>query len=468
MERKTKVIATIGPASSNEKVMESFDKAGVSCIRINTAHGTFEEYEEIIKLVRKNTDIPILIDVKGPEIRVRTQDLDIKKNSVIDFGFSGEPCFSYDFYDEIDGDEKIFFDNGLIEGKIVSKNSDRTISIKFFEDALLKPNKGVNIPNKSLNIPILSSRDKKAIDFAKKHELEFIALSFVRRKEDLEVMKKYLGESDIGIISKIENKEGIDNVDDIISESDGIMIARGDLGVEVPEEKIPVFQKNIIRKCNQEGKIAIVATQMLESMISNKIPTRAETSDVANAILDGADCCMLSGETAVGKYPVRSVQVINKISREVENIVENRVDMNRRGTVSEEMSKAAYTILKYNSPKKLVTLTKSGFSASLISRFRVNKHIIAVTDVKLTSRKMNLMWGVKPVYIKNLPRTVIITKTAQVLLKKGLIDRDEFVIFFAGVKTLQEKISNLVEVHYIDDLIEYTDKKLTGIGGDHK
>ncbi|MFT4311153.1 MAG: pyruvate kinase [Candidatus Woesearchaeota archaeon] len=468
MKRKTKIIATIGPSSANEKTLKKFKEYGVNCLRFNTAHGDIETHKKWIKLSRKIADFCLLIDVKGPEIRIRTENFQIKKDEEKKFYFkTTKPYFSYDFYEKINVKDTIFFDNGQIEGKVTEKNGD-SITVKFFEDCLIKPNKGVNIPNKTLGIPSLSKRDKEYIEFAKEQNIDYIALSFVRYKKDVEDLKKLIKGTEIGIISKIENHQGIENIDEIIDSSDGIMIARGDLGVEIPEQRIPILQKNIIQKCNQKAKISIVATQMLESMIYNKIPTRAEVSDVANAILDGADVVMLSGETAAGKYPEKSVRVMDKVAREVEDETPNKVDMQTTHNVSEEMSKAAFSVFKKTAAVKLVTPTRSGYSARLISRFRLKKTIISITDNSTTKRKLELVWGVKPIYTNTFPEVALITSLTIFLKRKQLIKDSECIVYFAGVKTLKEQVSNLLEIHYVKDLlnhhknyVEEESKKLT-------
>ncbi len=462
--RKTKILATIGPASINEKVLNKFKDYEVNCLRINTAHGNFEQYTKAINSARKIQEFCFLLDIKGPEVRIRTKyPIEVTAGQVVPIGFNKkeDAYFSYDFYNEVAEGDKVFFDNGQIEAKIMLKK-DQKIHLKFVEDSVIRINKGVNIPNKELKIPSLSKKDKQAIKYAIDNDLDYIALSFVRNKKDVLQLKKILKNSDIGIISKIENWEGVKNIDEIIQESEGIMIARGDLGVEIPEEKIPIIQKQIIDKCNEKGKIAIVATQMLESMVTNKLPTRAEVSDVANAILDGTDCVMLSGETAAGKHPINAVRVMNKVAREVENNVEKNIDLDVHGNMSEELSKSAFLLLQKSTANKLVTITRSGYSASLISRFRIGKPIIAVTDNKKSVRKMALVWGVKPILLDKIPKSSMVTRVGLHLLKRGEVKKEDFVIFFAGVKTMQEHVSNLIEIHYIKDLVEWKKKVLNG------
>lgn len=456
MDDKTKIIATIGPACMDRKTLKQMIKSGVSCARINTAHGDFKQYDKMLRLIRRIKDLPVMIDVKGPEIRIRLEkELVVEPRKEYVFYYKNKkPFFSYDFSKEIRKGDKIFFDNGQIKSRVKKKDKD-SVSLVFEEESVIHPNKGVNIPGKSLKIPSLSKKDVQAIKYALKNKAAFIALSFVRNKKDVEGLKKLLKESEIGIISKIENNEGIKNIDEIIDASDGVMIARGDLGVEIPEEKIPVLQKNIIRKCIQRGRISIVATQMLENMTHHPMPTRAEVSDVANAIMDGADAVMLSGETASGKYPVKAVQVMRKVARETEKTTGNKVDMSRTGGISEEMSKAAYHISLRVNTDKIICVTRSGYSAALLSRFRSNKELIAVTRHEMTARKLGLVRGVNPVLLKAIPTKDMIPSIAKELYKEKHLAITDKLVFFAGIKTLKEHVSNLIEVHDVKELLEY-------------
>ncbi len=321
MGNKTKIIATIGPACMSHSILRQMARSGMNIARINTAHGDFEQYDEIIRLTRNIKNIPVMVDIKGPEIRVRlNEELIVKRGKEYEFFYKDKrPCFSYDFSKEIKVGEHVFFDNGQIKSR-VKKKGKKSVILVFSKNNTIMPNKGVNIPGKKLNIPSLSKKDVKAVKYSVKKGIEFIALSFTRNKEDVKNLKRLIKNSEIKIISKIENLEGIKNIDEIIDASEGVMIARGDLGVEIPQERIPGIQKKIIRKCREKAKMSIVATQMLESMTFKPVPTRAEVSDVANAILDGANAVMLSGETASGKYPVKAVKVMRKIVREAEKI----------------------------------------------------------------------------------------------------------------------------------------------------
>ncbi len=461
--KRTKILATIGPASDNPVRLRDMIRAGMDAARINTAHGDFPQYLDIIRKIRAIADIPILIDIKGPEIRIRTKEpIDAKRREIVPIGCTKAslPHFSYDLYDEIDEDDLIYFDNGQIRAKVAKKIPGKKLAVEFLEDGVIRPNKGVNVPNKALRIPSLSAKDRESIRFAIRHHLSFVALSFVRDREDVLQLRRLLGRSGIAIISKIENWQGVANIDGIIEESDGIMVARGDLGVEIEQERIPIIQKRIVEKCNRAGKIAIVATQMLETMIENAIPTRAEVSDVANAVLDGADTVMLSGETASGRHPVRAVETMHRIAAEAEKEVENKVDLGYPGGISEEMSKSAYRLAQRTGATKAVCITRSGFSARLVSRFRLTKPIIAVTDNPAVERQLKMVWGVEPVLIRKLPdRTVIRTITVE-LVKRRMLAKSDLVVYFGGVGTLQHQVSNLIEFHMVKDVLAYRAKHI--------
>jgi pyruvate kinase len=466
--KKTKIIATIGPASNNKKILKEMVDLGVNCARINTAHGDFDQYTQLIKLVRSVADIPVMIDIKGPEIRIKTnEDMEITAANPVDFGFNNksDAYFNYNFYDEIFVGDTIFFDNGLITSKVLKKYKDKQknkiVTLKFSSNVVIKPNKGVNIPNRKLKIPSLSSKDIEAVKFSIDQKISFIALSFARNKEDIINLKKLLGNSPIKIIAKIENMEGIDAIDEIIEHSDGVMIARGDLGIEIASEKIPSLQKMIIKKCNEKGKISIVATQMLESMIANPVPTRAEVSDVANAVLDGTDAVMLSGETASGRHPVKAVEVMRRVAMESENYVANNVDNFETGDISHEMSEAAYRLSIHSKATKIISITRSGFSARLISRFKPKVPIIAVMIDPEVSRHVQLVWGVEPMLLEKIPTRAIMPTIAEMLMKKKMLDRKDLVVFLGGIRTMKEHMSNVVEIHNIGDMVDY-DRKYRG------
>jgi pyruvate kinase len=340
----------------------------------------------------------------------------------------------------------------------VKKGAKPVVELSFRESCVIKPNKGVNVPGKKLKIPSLSEKDKESIKFAVKHNLSFIAVSFTRYKEDVLGVKKLIGDSPIGLIAKIENEEGIQNIREIIEVSDGIMVARGDLGVEIPAQKIPYLQKMMVQRCNTAGKIVIVATQMLESMTNSPVPTRAEVSDVANAVLDGADAVMLSGETASGKYPVKAIEVMHVIATEIEDKIKHHVKESMGAGISERISTIASSLAEEAKATKIVCITRSGFSAHLIARYRPHIPIIAITNSEETLLKLKLVWGIIPVIIKPIPVNSIMATLAHHLTEKNILSKHDLVVFIGGVRTVQSNVLNMVEIHKVDDILKYREK----------
>jgi pyruvate kinase len=464
---KTKIVATIGPACLDSNTLRQMIGSGLSCARLNTAHGDFPQYASMIGNIREAGDIPIMVDIKGPEIRVRMDnDVTVQAGDKILFGFGkGKlPYFSFDFSEHLLPGDIVFFDNGIIESRVakVMKGDVPQVLLSFSEACIIKPNKGVNLPAKKLKMPSLSEKDREAIKFSIRQKVSFIALSFTRYKEDVLGVRKLLGNAPIGIISKIENEEGLENIDEIIETSDGIMVARGDLGVQIPAQKIPYLQKMIVQKCNSAGKLVIVATQMLETMTNSPTPTRAEVSDVANAVLDGADAVMLSGETAVGKYPVKVVETMKNIALEVEDKLSHVVREDSKPDISEEISRIACELANYAHATKIACITRSGFTARLIARFRPNQQILAITDSKDVMLQLKLVWGVMPLLMKIIPSKAIMPAVADYMSCKGIVSGKDLVVFVGGIRTLHPSVANVVEIHAIDDLLSFRKKYIKG------
>ena len=460
IQKKTKIICTIGPGSMDARTIKRMYEAGMDAVRINTAHGDFEQYAQIVELTREVAEIPIIMDIKGPEIRTRIKSpREAKLGEVIVAGFEDEELtFSYNFYDEVEPGDRILIDNGAV-GTIIEKKDGGKLYLRVVDDGVIENRKGVNIPRKRLNIPQLSQKDIKAIEFAKENDVEFLALSFTRDAGDVENLRKHIGSGRQAVIAKIENSEGVQNIAEIMEAANAIMVARGDLGVEIEYEKVPIIQKDIIRRCNQRGKIVITATQMLESMVENPIPTRAEASDVANAILDGSDAVMLSEETSIGKYPVECVEMMTKIAREAERIVTSKVATDGFYNISETVSKSINLIASSMPLDKIVTLTRSGYTARMIARFRLKQPIIAVTDNQMVKRQMELIYGVEPVFIRYREARDIILNVAKILEMKRLIRGEDYVLFTAGIRTEKPHESNLIEIHRVSDLLRVFSKK---------
>lgn len=454
--KNTKILCTIGPSSDSESVMRLMVEAGMNAARINTAHGKMENYEKIIQTVRRIADIPIVLDIKGPELRLRSnQDLEVKKGENLEIGFGKESpfYFSYNCIKDIKVGDTLLMRDGLISSTI-QKKEKKSVTLHFTHGGLLKNNSNVNVIGRRLNLPPLSAKDKECIAFAVKHNVEYIALSFTRDKKDILRVRNLMGKVPIGIIAKIENHEGVDNIDEIIEHADGVMVARGDLGVEIPLQQIPLLQKEIISRCNQRGKLVITATQMLESMIENNRPTRAEASDVANAILDGSDALMLSGETASGKHPVHAVSVMSSIAREVEPHVKCPITANHYRNASDAITKSIYELCLTMPIDRVVSITDSGYTARMMARFHMNKPIIAMTPNAIVKRQLELYYSVRPV-LSAIPKTSKVMHAALEGIKKGFLHENQTVVFTAGIHSNTPHTSNMVSIHSMKELLQF-------------
>lgn len=448
--KKTKIICTIGPASIQKKIIDKMDKAGMNGVRINTAYGNLDQYKSIIENVRDIAETPVIFDIKGPEIRLYSKEEKyVQENEFIKIGFKNEDIrFNHDFYDAIGPGDEVYIDNGKIWTRIVGKN-EGIVKLKVIDGGKISNGKGVNIPNKDFAVSTLSERDLKIIKFAKELGVEYIALSFTRNAEDVRKVKEsgYKG----AIIAKIENSEGVKNFDEILEIAECIMIARGDLGVEIETERVPMIQKTIIKKCNQEGKTVITATEMLESMINDQIPSRAEVSDIANAILDGTDAIMLSGETSIGKYPIESVSMMSRIACETEKSVLSNVVDGKFINITDTISKAVQRISTSMPLDKIVAITRSGYTARMIARLKISQPIIAVTSDEIVKKQLKLVYGVYPMKMEYHKKDDPILVVAKKLHSKKMIEDKETVLFTAAFRTTQEHASNLIEIHNVSE-----------------
>ena len=412
--RKAKIVCTIGPSSSDIKVMERMIMAGMNVARVNMSHGTHEGHEAVIKNLRKaseNTgkEIAILMDLQGPKIRVDKLDqpLELSKG---DHWYIGEKKYFPDnekfiptIYKNLVKDcqvgAQILFDDGLLEAKVIEKGV-HLIKVEVVNGGLLKSNKGINLPNTKVSAPSLTEKDKEDLVFGLKQDIDFIALSFVRNASDIIKVKKILKENNkqIPIISKIEKPEAITNIEEILKESDGLMIARGDMAVEVGTHLVPKIQKQLIILANQKGKPVITATQMLESMTQNMYPTRAEASDVANSVWDGTDALMLSGETASGINPVNVIETMTRIIEEAETLPKKRKNLlETKTSLTSNIQLGATLIAEKIESKAILSFSKQGVSTQRLSSCRPSVKILSVTDSLSAARRMCLMWGVSPV-----------------------------------------------------------------------
>lgn len=423
--RKTKIICTLGPAVDSDERITQIINAGMDCARLNFSHGTHEEQEVRLNRVRRiagelNRHIPILLDTKGPEIRLKDFEngsVVVEKGSLFTFDTDKETPgtrerigLTYDkLAKNVEVGTRILVDDGKIDLKVTAIKGSKVIC-KVVTGGKLSNHKSINIPNVEIPMPYLNDVDKSDLLFGIEHNVEYIAASFVRCADDLKKLRKFLkdnGGQDIKIISKIENGQGINNFDEILELSDGIMVARGDMGVEINFEKIPAIQKMMIEKCNREGKIVVTATQMLESMTENPRPTRAEVSDVANAIYDGTTVIMLSGESAAGRHPVEAVRTMANIAVNAENTInyyEKYVDSSAdmEPNLKNAICASAYNAAKYLDAKAIVVLTRSGATANILSRFHPECPVIAATISERGRNQLNLVWGITPVAAENL------------------------------------------------------------------
>jgi pyruvate kinase len=453
--KKTKIVCTLGPASSSKQVIEKMFQAGMNGARINTAYGNLVQYHSVIEAVREVADIPIIIDVKGPEIRVSMSKRKVfSKGDILEVGFDDEEiCFNHDIYDEMSVDDEVYIDNGKIRTRVFEKK-DRKLLLLTLNNGFIEDGKGVNIPNKHLSVPTFPEKDLEIINFAKKIDAEYIALSFTRNAQDVKNLSQ-INSFGGGIIAKIENSEGVQNVAEILEVASGLMVARGDLGVEIEPEKVPLVQKSLIKLCNQKGKLVVTATEMLESMINQPNPTRAEVSDVANAILDGSDAVMLSGETAMGQYPVEAVEMMTRIANETETAVRSKVEIASFINISDTISRAIQDICQCMQIHKVIPLTRSGYTARMIARFKIAQPIIAVTpDIKV-KKQLELIFGVYPVMINYLKEKDRLLTVANQLHKMNLVDDEDTVLFTEGVRTTKEHASNSIEIHKMKELREF-------------
>lgn len=453
--KKTKILCTIGPASRDREILKKMYDSGMDAVRINTSHGDFEDYTNMIKTVRSIGNIPILIDTKGPEVRIKCKkDLPVVKGDIVKIGFSSSYPISFDldFRKYVKKRMKILVNDGLLELRVIDVLDDALV-LKVMNSEVLINGKSINLPKTDLHLPILGKKDQKTIDYLKTKKVEFVAVSFTSRPEEIRYVRKKLASCRTRIIAKIENFQGVKNIDKILPIVDGIMIARGDLGVEVKSQKLPIIQKNIIKKCNNAGKLVITATQMLKSMVSSPVPSRAETSDIANAILDGTDVVMLSEESAIGKYPIKSVQTMSDIAHEVEPYIKPSIESGITKNISKGIAKSIFHLSEQLPIKKIVTITRSGYTARMISRFRLNKEIIAVTRNTLVRNQLGLYFGITPILYKELPQNNIIPSCAKLLFKKGLIQRDDLVLFTSG-KYSDTASTNLIQINKVSEIVK--------------
>lgn len=466
--RKTKIVATIGPATEDSKTLAALVDAGMNVVRQNFSHGTHEEHREIKdRIDALDADVATMVDTQGPEIRMR----DIEEEFVLNEGdevaltaedITGTPeriAVDYpDLLEYLEEDDMVYIDDGGVELRVKEVTGDAHCIVE--SGGTVGAHKSVNVPGKDLGLTAPTEQDRKDIRFGARNDFDFLSASFVKTAEDIRKIRELIEDEGghMDIIAKIEHVRAVENFEAILEEADGIMVARGDLGIEIPISEVPLVQKDIIKKCNKAGKPVITATQMLKSMTDHPRATRAEVSDVANAVIDGTDAVMLSEETAVGKYPVRTVEFMGEVVEKTEGSlgegVHHTVQEQSEG-IEDIICKNIWQTQRETAVKYIVAHTTSGYTARHISKFRPETPIIAFTDTEAVKRKLQLVWGVEAEH-RQFPDTMeqMVAESASILSEKGQVDDEDLIVFSAGVPTAVAGTTNMMEIRSVQSLLE--------------
>lgn len=470
--KKTKIVATIGPSSSSKEVLIEMIKEGVNVCRINFSHGKHEDHLEVIKLVRTineelKTHVAILADLQGPKIRIG----EVENNGILledgaELVITTEECvgnkdkvyLSYEtFPQDVKVDDLLLVDDGKLQLKVIATDQVKEVKTQVVNGGILSSKKGVNLPNTNISLPSLTEKDKEDLAFALEHDVDWIGLSFVRSARDIIELKSIISsrQKHAKVIAKIEKPEAIWEIEEIVSEADAIMVARGDLGVEMPMEKVPYLQKMIIQTCALHAKPTIVATQMMESMIKNFRPTRAEVNDVANAVMDGADAVMLSGETSIGDHPVEVIKAMCKIVKEVENTAdiygkEEAPEKNRDRFITDSICFNAARLAQRVGASGIITMTFSGYTAYKISSQRPRANTFVFTENRQILAQLNLVWGVQGFYYDKMVSTDHTIKDCKYILEKGeYVKKGDLVVNIASIPMEERGQSNMLKLSYV-------------------
>jgi len=474
--RKTKIICTLGPSTENIDTLKQLFINGMNAARLNFSHGSHAEHKKTVdkfKKVRDELNLPVglILDTKGPEIRIKQFEkgkVELKAGNLFTLtseDLKGNEKIVSVTYKNLSKDvskrDIILIDDGLIELRVL-KTTDKEVQCEVINGGTISDLKGVNVPEVSINLPFIREKDKADILFAIENGFDFIAASFVRNASCIKGIKKILDKNsgdNIKIIAKIENREGVNNIEDILSVSDGIMVARGDMGVEIPFEELPGIQKDIIMKCHLAGKTVITATQMLDSMIRNPRPTRAEVTDVANAIYDGTSAVMLSGETSIGKYPIEAVLTMSKIALETERKIDytdrfrkahETLSRNVTNAIGHSTCSAAHTL----SASAIISVTKSGRAAKAVSKYRPSCPIVAATMSKRVFNQLSLAWGVIPILTEIKGSTdEIFDQAIEGTFKSGIIKNGDLVVITGGTPVGFSGTTNTMKIHVVGDVL---------------
>ena len=468
--KKTKIVATIGPVSSNKEVLKGMIQNGLDVVRLNFSHGAHEDHQKVIEFVREidaelGTNTSLLADLQGPKLRVGemengsvelTVGQTITISTTKQIGTNQVIYTNYkEFAQDVKAGERVLLDDGKLVMNILSTNGKDTVQCEVVQGGPLSSKKGLNLPNTKVSLPSLSEKDLSDLHFALGHNVDWIGLSFVRTAEDVRALKEiiFTAEKHAKVVAKIEKPEAVEDIDAIIEETDAVMVARGDLGVEVPLQNVPLIQKMVVRKCVERAKPVIVATQMMESMVTNMTPTRAEVADVANAVLDGADAVMLSGETSVGKYPVEAIRMMNSIIGEAEKYddlyykEEAPEQMNETRFVTDSVCYSACRLAKRANATAILTNSFSGYTGYKIASWRPRTNIFVFTANKKILTQMNLVWGVKAFYYDKMVSTDQTIADIRYFLKKHeYITEGDFIINIASMPIFEQGMTNMIKL----------------------
>ena len=471
--KKTKIVATLGPATSSKKVIEKMILAGVNVFRVNFSHADYNDVKKRIEIIRKvdkklNTNTAILGDLQGPKLRVGIIKEGVKVNPgnrvlfSTDSPFIGNAQKAYmnyqNFPKDVSKGERILLDDGKLIFEVTKTNNKNEVEAIVIQGGAFKSNKGVNLPNTKISLPALTEKDIEDAKFIFTQDIDWIALSFVRSSSDLIDLKKLMSENTdrkIPIISKIEKPEAIENIDKIIAYSDGLMVARGDLGVEVPAQEVPLIQKRLVLLAKTARIPVIIATQMMESMIDSLTPTRAEVNDVANSVMDGADAVMLSGETSVGRYPVDVINNMSDILTAVENselieVPHTPPNIRTKRFITKSICYHAAHLANDIEAKAICTLTNSGYTAYQISAWRPQAHVLVYTSNRRILNQLNLLWGVKAFYYNNLNSTdKTVEEINQIALDKGYVEKEDMLVNLTAMPIETKGMVNTLRVSVI-------------------
>lgn len=468
--KKTKIVATIGPASASKDVLKAMILEGLNVVRLNFSHGAHEDHLAVIKAVREidaelGINTSLLADLQGPKLRVgEMQDngVMLETGSILTITTEkqlGTAEFIYTNYKEFPSDvkagERVLLDDGKLVIRILETDGKKNVKCEVIQGGILSSKKGLNLPETKVSLPSLSEKDLADLEFALKSDIDWIGLSFVRNAEDVVMLKSLIEKSGrhAKVVAKIEKPEALDDIDNIVRETDAVMVARGDLGVEIPIEQVPLAQKMIVKKCVEAAKPVIVATQMMESMITNLSPTRAEVTDVANAVLDGADAVMLSGETSVGKHPVAAIRMMTSIIGEVEKfedlyyLEEAPVDSDESRFVTDSICFSACRVAKRSNAAGIATMSFSGYTGYKISSWRPKANIFVFTGNKRILTQLSLVWGVKAFYYDKMVSTdQTIADIRYILKKNGYVAEGDFLINIASMPISEQGTTNMMKL----------------------